>query len=71
MFCAERGISRKSFYELRTRPVEGPAAVLGPRSRRSGSGPLKLTEEVKAQAVQVRAALEASGPDHAKLSPRS
>ena len=51
-FCAEHGISRKSFYELRKRAlVEGPAAVLEPRSRRPRSSPSKLTEEVKAQAV--------------------
>ena len=31
-FCAEHGISRKSFYELRKRArVEGPAAVVEPR----------------------------------------
>ena len=61
-FCDEHGISRKSFYELRKRAlVEGPAAVLEPKSRRPRSSPSKLTEEVKVQAVQVRAALEASG----------
>jgi putative transposase len=68
-FCAEHGISRKSFYELRRRArVEGPAGVLEPKSRRPGSSPSKLTEEVKAQAVQVRAALEASGLDHGPIS---
>ena len=68
-FCLEHGISRKSFYELlrRTR-TEGPAAVLEPRSRRPKSSPSKLTEEVKAQAVQVRAALETSGLDHGPIS---
>ena len=61
-FCDEHGISRKSFYELLKRAlVEGPAAVLEPKSRRPRSSPSKLTEEVKVQAVQVRAALEASG----------
>jgi len=54
-FCDEHGISRKSFYELRKRAlVEGPAAVLEPKSRRPRSSPSKLTEEVKVQAVQVR-----------------
>jgi transposase InsO family protein len=68
-FCAEHGISRKSFYELRKRTkVDGPAAVLEPRSRRPTSSPTKLTEEVRAQAVQVRAALEASGLDHGPIS---
>jgi len=68
-FCAEHGISRKSFYELRKRTkAEGPAAVLEPRSRRPRSSPSQLTDEVKAQAAQVRAALEASGLDHGPIS---
>ena len=68
-FCAEHGISRKSFYELRKRTkANGPAAVLEPRSRRPTSSPTKLLDEVKTQAVQVRAALEASGLDHGPIS---
>jgi len=68
-FCAEHGISRKSFYELRKRArAEGPAAVLEPRSRRPRSSPSRVTEEVKAQAVRVRAALDASGLDHGPIS---
>jgi len=68
-FCAEHGISRKSFYELRKRAqVDGPAEVLEPRTRRPRSSPSKLTNEVKEQAVQVRAALEASGLDHGPIS---
>jgi putative transposase len=68
-FCAEHGISRKSFYELRKRAkTDGPAAVLEPRSRRPRSSPSKLTDEVRAEAVQVRAALEASGLDHGPIS---
>lgn len=68
-FCAEHGTSRKSFYELRRRAQEeGPAAVLEPRSRRPRSSPTRLSEEVKAQAVAVRAALEASGLDHGPIS---
>lgn len=68
-FCAEHGISRKSFYELRRRAtVEGPAAVLEPRSRRPRSSPSRLSEQVKDQALQVRAALEASGLDHGPIS---
>ncbi|GEL21147.1 hypothetical protein PSU4_01010 [Pseudonocardia sulfidoxydans NBRC 16205] len=68
-FCTEHAISRRSFYELR-KPArdEGPAAVLEPRSRRLRSSPSKLTEQVKAQAVAVRAALEASGLDHGPIS---
>lgn len=68
-FCAQHGISRKSFYELRKRvQLEGPAAVLEPRTRRPNSSPTKLTQDVKARAVQVRAALEASGLDHGPIS---
>ncbi|SDE68634.1 DDE-type integrase/transposase/recombinase, partial [Pseudonocardia oroxyli] len=68
-FGIEHGISRKSFYALRKRArVEGPAAVLEPRSRRPRSSPSTLTEQIKAQAVAVRAALEASGLDHGPIS---
>lgn len=68
-FCAEHGISRKSFYELRKRVrKDGPAAVLEPRTRRPKSSPSKFSDEVKDQAVAVRAALEASGLDHGPIS---
>jgi len=68
-FCAEHGISRKSFYELRKRvKADGPAAVLEPRTRRPKSSPSKFSDEVKEQAVAVRAALEASGLDHGPIS---
>jgi putative transposase len=68
-FCVEHGISRKSFYELRRRARDdGPAAVLEPRSRRPRSSPSQLTDQVKEQAVAVRAALEVSGLDHGPIS---
>jgi transposase InsO family protein len=68
-FCAEHGISRKSFYEIRKRVLtDGPAAVLEPRSRRPNSSPSRVTDDVKAQAIAVRAALEASGLDHGPIS---
>lgn len=68
-FCAEHGISRKSFYAIRKRAVEeGPAAALEPKSRRPTSSPLKLADEVKQQAIGVRAALEQSGLDHGPIS---
>lgn len=68
-FCAEHAISRKSFYELRKRvETDGPAAVLEPRTRRPKSSPSKFSDEVKDQAVAVRAALEASGLDHGPIS---
>lgn len=68
-FCAEHGISRKSFYELPKRvQTDGPAAVLEPRTRRPKSSPSRFSDEVKDQAVAVRAALEASGLDHGPIS---
>ena len=68
-FCVEHGISRKSFYELRKRArADGQAAVLEPRSRRPKSSSSKLTDQVKAQAIAVRAALESSGLDHGPIS---
>jgi putative transposase len=68
-FCIEHGISRKTFYEIRRRTAEdGPAAALEPRSRRPKSSPSKLTDEVKAQAIGVRAALEQSGLDCGPVS---
>lgn len=68
-FCIEHGISRKSFYELRRRAAEqGQAAVLEPMSRRPRSSPTKLSDQVKAQAIAVRAALENSGLDHGPIS---
>jgi putative transposase len=68
-FCNEHGISRKSFYELRKRVQrDGPAAVLEPRTRRPKTSPTKLSEEVKKQAIGVRAALESSGLDCGPIS---
>jgi putative transposase len=68
-FCAEHGISRKSFYALRQRAkIDGAAAVLEPRSRRPESSPSKLADEVKEQAMAVRAALESSGLDCGPIS---
>lgn len=68
-FCAEHGISRKSFYALRNRAkTDGPAAVLEPRTRRPRSSPSTLSDEVREQAIKVRAALEASGLDHGPIS---
>ena len=68
-FCVEHGISRKTFYAIRKRVAEeGPAAALEPRSRRPKSSPSKLSDEVKRQAIGVRAALEQSGLDHGPIS---
>src|SRR5699024_6209642 len=59
-FCAEPGISRKTFYALRARARnDGPAAGLGPRSRRPKTSPTRIPEDVKEQAQTVRTAYEA------------
>jgi putative transposase len=68
-FCAEHEISRKTFYAIRSRvAVEGPAAALEPRSRRPGSSPSEIGEDVTRHALNVRAALERSGLDHGPIS---
>lgn len=68
-FCAEQGITRKTFYAIRARMVvEGPAAVLQPHSRRPRSSPSKVGQDTKRQALDVRAALERSGLDHGPVS---
>ena len=68
-FCAEHGISRKTFYLLRSRAAtEGPASVLEPKSRRPRTSPARLSEDIKAHALQVRASLEQSGLDHGPIS---
>ena len=68
-FCAEHEISRKTFYVIRARALaDGQAAALEPRSRRPRTSPARLTDEVKQQAVAVRAALESSGLDHGPIS---
>ena len=68
-FCAEHGISRKTFYALRARAQQDrQAAVLEPRSRRPKTSPTKITKDVKDQTVAVRAALEASGWDCGPIS---
>lgn len=68
-FCAEHGISRKTFYAIRARVrTDGAAAALEPRSRRPRSSPTKIPDEVVQQALGVRAALESSGLDHGPIS---
>lgn len=68
-FCAEHGLSRKTFYVLLARArAEGQAAVLQPRSRRPRTSPSRIADEVKQQALDVRAALESSGLDHGPIS---
>lgn len=68
-FCAEHGISRKTFYLLKARAdAEGSAAVLEPRTRRPHTSPNQLQDDVKLHAIQVRASLEQSGLDHGPIS---
>ena len=68
-FCLEHDLSRKTFYAIRARArAEGQAAALEPRSRRPRSSPRRIGEEIKAQALGVRAALESSGLDHGPVS---
>jgi putative transposase len=68
-FCVEHGLSRKTFYAILARArSEGQAAVLEPRSRRPRASPTRISDEVKRQAVGVRAALESSGLDHGPIS---
>jgi putative transposase len=68
-FWKEHEISRKTFYAIRARVrADGAAAALEPRSRRPKTSPTKFTEEVKHQALGVRAALESSGLDHGPIS---
>ena len=68
-FCAEHNISRETFYAIRKRAlIDGPAAALEPRSRRPTRSPAKLSDDVAAQAIGVRAALERSGLDHGPIS---
>lgn len=68
-FCAEHGLSRKTFYAIWARAkTEGQAAALEPRSRRPRTSPTRIEEDVKQQALGVRAALESSGLDHGPIS---
>ena len=62
-FCAEQGISRKTFYAIRARArSEGPAAALEPHSTRPASSPTRIGQEMVLRALAVRSALESSGP---------
>ena len=68
-FCLEHDLSRKTFYAIRKRArLEGQAAALEPRTRRPTASPDRISDEVKAQAIGVRAALEQSGLDHGPIS---
>jgi hypothetical protein len=67
-FCLEHEIAWKTFYAIRKRArLEGQAAALAPRTRRPTASPNRISDEVKAQAVGVRAALGQSGLDHGPI----
>lgn len=58
-FCAEHKISPQTFDAIRVRVrADGAAAALEPRSRRRATSPTRIGDEVKEQAIDVRAALE-------------
>lgn len=68
-FCAEHGLTRKSFYKIRQQAAEdGPTAALEPRSRRPRTSPTQIGDEVIEQALRVRASLEQSGLDFGPIS---
>lgn len=68
-FCAEHGLTRKSFYKIRQQAKEdGPTAALEPRSRRPHTSPTQFDDEVIEQALRVRASLEQSGLDFGPIS---
>ena len=64
-----RDIARLPRSWIRRRALEeGQAAALEPRSRQPRSSPNRITEDIKKQAIGVRAALEQSGLDHGPIS---
>jgi transposase InsO family protein len=68
-FCAECGISRKTFYAIRRRAAQdGPDAALEPRSRRPSHSPSRLSEQSRQDALRVRVSLEQSGLDFGPVS---
>jgi putative transposase len=68
-FRLQHAISRNTFHAIRRRALEeGQTAALEPRSRRPRSSPNRITEDIKKQAIRVRAALEQSGLDHGPIT---
>ena len=58
-FCAEHGISRKTFYEIRRRSLtDGARGGVGAEVAAAEVEPSKLADEVRRQAIGVRAALD-------------
>ena len=68
-FFLEHDLSRKTFYAIWKRAqLEGQAAALQPRTRRPSRSPNRISDDVKAAAIAVRAALEQPGLDHGPIS---
>src|SRR5262245_9191411 len=70
-FCAEQGVSRKSFYEYRRRFDEGGLEALVPRSRRPLTSPTATGPEMIALILDKRQELCADGLDHGARSIRA
>src|SRR5680860_227578 len=68
--CAERGVSRKTFYKWRRRFLAEGLEGLEPRSRRPGSSPGRLDVEVEDEIVRLRKELAGLGLDHGAESIR-
>lgn len=70
-FCAEHGVSRSQFYEIRARArSEGLVPAMGPRSRRPRSSPNATALEIEDLAVRLRKQLQDDGWDCGPLSVR-
>lgn len=69
-FCAEQGISRKTFYEVRGRYLEGGLEGLLPRSRRPRHSPNATPAAMVALVVAKRRALIGAGLDEGARSVR-
>lgn len=68
-FCLDEGISRNTFYKIRSRAAsEGTHAALSPHSTRPLSSPNSITTDVKTQAIHIRASMEREGLDFGPIS---
>ena len=70
LFCAEQGISRKTFYEVRRRYLEGGLEGLLPHSRRPHHSPNATAADVVASVIDKRRALVGEGLDEGARSIR-
>ena len=70
VFCAEQGISRKTFYVVRRRYFEGGLEGLLPRSRRPHNSPAATPADMVALVVAKRRALIEEGLDEGARSIR-